>query len=186
MQQSLQGGTDKRMEQKNKEIIIIKKGFSLIEILIAISLFAIVAIISTQSLTSTLRSSRKSEAISRSREDVDHAMSTMERLLRNALEIDQSLCTGTNLTYTDEYGNQTTLTCNGGANGYIASGSARLTSQSVYVDCTLGVFNCPVSAVGVPEGVEISMTVRDANQTGAEGSMVTQQSKILLRNYNNF
>jgi prepilin-type N-terminal cleavage/methylation domain-containing protein len=172
-----------------KRITFIKfiyKGFSLIEMLIAIALFAIVAVITTQSLAASLKNSQKSEALSRARENADYAVSTMDRLLRNAQKI--TSCSSTVLTYNDEYGGLTTLSCESmSGQGYIASGSAniRLTSTEVDVNenCTGTVFNCPGVPAGVPQTVIITVKVSDANLTGAEGAVVTSQTKINLRNY---
>ena len=159
-------------------------GFSLIEILIAIALFAILSVIAVQSLGTSLKSSRKSEATGKARENVDYAISTMERLLRNAK---LPVCSGDHkrLDYTDEYGNPASFTCNGTGN-YIASGSARLTSPDVVVDCddsTAYPFSCPPVAAGVPEVIVITVKAEDANAAGAEGAIVTSRTRVNIRNY---
>ena len=157
------------------------KGFSLIEVLVAIGVFSIVALVTTQSLASSLRNSRKSDAISRSRQNVDYAISTMERLLRNAQDIS---CSGDNrtLNYVDEFGNNSSFRC---AGDHIASGSARLTSNSVLIDCSARpVFTCSVAGPTVPEAVEIILTAEDALMGNTEeGATVTSKTKVLLRNY---
>jgi len=162
-----------------------KKGFSLIEMLISIALFAIVSVISTQSLANSLKNSRKSESLSKARENVDYALSTMERLLRNAQDLSCSADHKT-LTYTDEYDSITTLSCNA-AGKYIASGSSRLTSTDVNVYCndaTAYPFTCPAVPAGVPKTVTIIVKAEDANLgSGAEGAVVTSQTKVNLRYY---
>jgi hypothetical protein len=119
----------------------------------------------------------------KARENADFAVSTMERLLRNAQDI--TLCTSTHLVYIDEFKNSTDFTCTG---GYIASGSARLTSTNVNVNCSSAgaVFICAAPAPGVPKTVEISVTASDASTSGTEGASVTSKTRVLLRNYTGF
>lgn len=154
-----------------------RQGFSLIELLVVISTFSILAVLVTQSIALTLRGSKKSESLYKVREDVSYAMNIMERLIRGAREI---TCTDSlTLDYIDEYGADTYFSCEGGANGYIASGSARLTSDSTNIDCSLGnTFNC-----SSPNYVEISITAESAEASGIEGSKMTSSTKILLRVY---
>jgi hypothetical protein len=107
----------------------------------------------------------------------------MERLLRNAQNI--TSCTSTSLNYSDEFGNSTNFVCSGGANGFIASGSARLTSTNVLVNCTGAppVFTCPVSPPGVPDTIQINVSGRESSTSGAGGGQITSITKVLLRNY---
>ncbi len=155
-----------------------QQGFSLIELLVVISIFSILAVLVTQSIALTLRGSKKSESLFKVRGDVSYAMNIMERLIRGAREI---TCSADYLTldYIDEHGTDTSFSCEGGVNGYIASESARLTSDSTNIDCSLGnVFNC-----SSPNYVEISITAESADASGIEGSKITSSTKILLRVY---
>lgn len=159
------------------------KGFSLVEMLVVILVFSILAILSTQALISTLRGSKKSESVGQVRENIDFAMNSMERLLRNTQEIVS--CTNTKLVYVDENYQTGSFTCDN-SNKSIASGSAniRLTSSNVAIDCSLPVFKCPVPLPGVPPSIEISITATDATLgSSAEGAKVTSKTKILLRTY---
>ena len=182
---------ESRIKNSNRSKDRQESGFSIIEMLIALTLFAVVFVVATQSLATSLKNSRKSDSLSKARENVDYAMSTMERLLRNAQSIDLPSCTNSQLVYVDEYGNSTNLSClpAGSTTGYIASGSAavRLTSNSVVVDCSGVTFSCPPPAPGVPESVFITVKVREANLgSSVEGAEVTQKTKIQLRNYTVF
>lgn len=59
-------------------------GFSLIEILVVISIFAVIGILTTRSIFITLRSARKSDSLVRVRENVNYAMGIIERQIRTA------------------------------------------------------------------------------------------------------
>ncbi len=165
---------------------MLKKGFSLIEMLVAISLFVIIATVAAQSLGSGLRSSKKTESIGDVRENVNYAMSTMERLLRNARG-----CTATGssnqLNYTDEFGRNVYFSCTTlGTTNFIASNAAtlRLTSPNViWITNCPAVFNCTDGVSGLPDSIDISITARHASVTAAEGATVTSTTRVLLRNY---
>lgn len=167
-----------------------ESGFSIIEILISIALLSIVMIITTQTLTSSLKNSKKSDSISKTRENVDYALSTMERLLRNAQSVSCS-ANGRSVDYVDEYGNSTSFQCNN-AGGFIASGSAftRLTSTDVNVICddpAATPFQCPSTGAGIPDTVVITLMAEEADLGGSiEGAVITASTKVLLRNYTVF
>ncbi|OGM28435.1 hypothetical protein A2962_04740 [Candidatus Woesebacteria bacterium RIFCSPLOWO2_01_FULL_39_61] len=161
-------------------------GYTLIELLVVLLVFTILAYVIVQSLALSLRGSRKSENLGQVKGNVEYAMNVMERHLRNARGIPVGGCTPNQITYQDEWGTATNpyFSCVGGANGYIASGSARLTSTEIYIDCTAGnVFDCPPPTAGVPPSIIINLVGRDANSSGAEGADVTSTTKLLLRIY---
>lgn len=171
-------------------------GFSLIEMLVVIFVFSILAILSTQTLLYSLRGTNKSEALGVVRENVDFASSTMERLLRNAQSLN---CTSaTQLDYQDENEQTGSFrcittggTCSSGGDGYIASVSAstvRLTSQDVCVVCNepgKPPFTCTIPAdPKVPPSVFINVVgIHKTSGTTSEGAKVTSSTQVLLRNY---
>jgi prepilin-type N-terminal cleavage/methylation domain-containing protein len=183
----MQSNTHINMKVKIKFI----QGFSLIEMLVVILVFSTVSVITTQAVASSLRNTRKSDSISKTRENVDFSISTMERLLRNAQNI-TSLCDGTattTLTYNDERNIPGIFSCVTDAGvGHIASGSGatppRLTGTDVNIDCTQTSFVCtPAVPPGVPQSVRITVSGSATNATGAEAATVTSSTKILLRIY---
>ena len=168
----------------------ISNGYSLIELLVVLMVFSVLTVLVVQSLSLSLKGSRKSENITQVRENTEYAMNVMDRLLKGAKSV--TSCTGTQIIYFDNYDFETQFDClytvPYGTKGYIASGSGamrvRLTSSSVYIDCTTNpVFTCPAPIPGVPPLVEISIDGRDANSTGEEGASVTSRTRILLRVY---
>lgn len=160
--------------------VVSESGFSLIEILVVIALFAVVGLLSSEILLTSLRNSRKSEAVVNVRTNLEHSLSVMERQIRGVANINS--CTATRFSYTDTEGASTFFQCIKVANrGYIASGSANvaLTNSTVDVDCTQ-VFSCDL-ATGT-QTVNITLTGQDTTNTGAEGAKATVQTKILIRN----
>lgn len=164
-----------------------RNGFSLIEMLVVMFVFSILAIVVVQTLAITLRGSKKSESQVQARENIQYAISVMDRQIRNARSLTCSGQTNT-LSYTDEYGNPANFQCiSSSGNYYIASNSARLTSNSINItncdaSASLYAFTC-IQNTGTPDEVNIAITATDSNVGGAEGSSVTVAKKILLRNY---
>ena len=162
------------------------QGLSLIEILVAITIFAILGVVVSSSLILTIQGSRKSESQIRVRENINYSMSVIERNLRNAGSV-TSVCNNTaltNITYIDQYGQPASFTCKniGGTDSHIASGSAgvRLTSNAVAI--TACSFTCKPSASAKPPMVVVDISAKDASATGVMGAVVTSQNQIYLRN----
>ena len=153
-------------------------GFSLVETLVVITLFAIIGILSTRAIVISVQGSKKGSASVTVRENLNYSLAVIERLLRNANDI--TACSGTQISYHDEGGVLANFSCVTGNNGYIASASARLTSTEVAV--TACSFVCDL--LSVPPSVTIDVTARDKNTTSPkEGAQMTVSSKILLRTY---
>src|SRR4030043_751743 len=71
-------------------------GYSIIEILIVIGIFAIFSVVVTQSVILSLRGTKKSGSVVTVKEDLEYAASTIERVLQNATSItDPNPCSGT-------------------------------------------------------------------------------------------
>ncbi len=159
------------------------RGYSIIELLVVLSVFSVIAIIATQSIVLTLRGSRKGESLITVRENLDFAFGVMERHIRGAKSIET--CSNTKIQYLDAEGTTTDFSClvDGDSIGYIASGSARLTSTDVNVNCSGTIFNCPTPAPGVPPTVIINVTASDKDSSGVEGAQITTSTRILLRTY---
>lgn len=159
----------------------ISKGFTLVEILVVISIFAIIGILSTRAIMLSVQGSKKGSSSVTVRENLNYSLAVIERLLRNANQI--SLCTSSQITYLDERGVSGSFSCvTPGDSGYLASGSAllRLTSTEVAVtSCTIG---CDITSV--PPSVTINVTVKDVDTAlTKEGAQISVSSKILLRTY---
>ena len=160
-----------------------KKGVSLIEILIVVAIFAVLGLLISRVILTTLRGSNRSDSLVKVRDNLDYALSVMERQIRNAESV--SPCPNpdtTRVDFRDSNGIATYFACtNVGATGYVASGSARLTNDEVAITaCSL---ICTAGTGGVPPAIDISLEARGANQTGVERAIVTIATKIFLRTY---
>jgi type II secretory pathway pseudopilin PulG len=159
-----------------------EKGISLLEILVVVSIFAVLGILITRSVLLTLGGGKKSESLTRIRENLSYSVGIIERQLRNANSI--TPCPNPNpltISYIDINGNAATFSCNDiGTEGYIASGEARLSSDAVNVtDCS---FICATGS-GTPSSVTISLEAEDASASGVENATVTTKTQVFLRNY---
>lgn len=160
-------------------------GVSLFEVIIVVAIFAVLAILTTRSTFLTLRGSKKSDSQIKVKENLEHALSVIERRLRNA-DLVSSTCDGSSLSrvdYVDTEGVAAFFSCEeiGVVSGYIASGSARLTSDEIAI--TACSFVCAVQEGAVPTDITVSLTAKDLQATGVESANVSTSTKILLRNY---
>ena len=152
------------------------KAFTLVETVVAVGIFAILATIGSLLLFGALRGSKKASAISLVRTEGVFAMEGMTSMLRFAQEI--SSCTATSITFTSLSGDNIVFSCD---NGTIASNSANLTSAKVNVD------SCSISCSPTPpktKTVDISYTLsrKDAT-TVLDRAIVPFQTQVVLRNY---
>lgn len=170
------------MMNKKRKIKTIQ-GFSLLEILVVITVFSMLAILTTQAVILTLRGSKKSESLTKVRGSIDYSLATIERNIRNADSIEE--CPNPDpdiISYHDENGVLTSFSCDSDSDGgYIASASGRLTSSEVNVtSCS---FQCEDLAGETNPAVTISISARDATLNALEGGEITVSTTIFLRTY---
>ena len=165
------------------KVEIRNKGFSFIEILVVIGVFAALAVIATQIVAIVITGSKKSESLSGVRSNVDYAFNVMERQIRGATTLDCAASTTTSIVYTDEDDVDSELACTGGIDGYISLNSERITSDSVSVDCTNSVFSCTPPSGTSPPTVDVTVVATSANIVGDEGAYIMTSSKFSLRSF---
>jgi type II secretory pathway pseudopilin PulG len=166
--------------------------YSLLEMLVVVSIFAILGILITRSILLTLSGAKKSENLVAVRDNLNYSVGVMERQLRNADSIigcsnlDPSLITPpitSVVYYNDGDGNPASFSCNNvgpGMDGFIASGSSQLSSDEVNVTgCT---FTCTIN-INSPSSISIDLAATDASASGTDNSVVTSSTQIFLRNY---
>lgn len=153
------------------------RGFTIIELLVALVVFVILAAFATQSIANILQTRTKAEVTKAVRQEADYAVSVLERHLRGARSL--SCTTLTSVTYVDPEGRPGSFSCPnlGASNAHIASGSARLTTTDVLLtSCT---FTCPT-----PSQVDFSFSLHQAKTTTEvpETSSISISSTVTLRN----
>ena len=165
------------------------RGFSLIEMLVVVLIFSILAILATQSLATSLRGTRKSESLGHVRENMEYAMSIMERSLRSAKDLDCNSSSATELVYRTPSNIKASFECSG---TNIASISGAISADLIInkdveiVNCIDGgdtYFICNQGTFGNPDSVIIKVTAQDIENKGIESARYTSETKILLRNY---
>ena len=159
------------------------KGFSLLEILVVITVFSMLAILTTQAVILTLKGSKKSESLTKVRGNIDYALATIERNIRNADSIVECSDSNTDIiSYHDENGVLTSFSCDSDSDGgYIASASGRLTSSEI--DVTSCSFVCEDVVGETNPAVTVSISAQDAVLNALEGGEITISTKIFLRTY---
>jgi prepilin-type N-terminal cleavage/methylation domain-containing protein len=169
------------MKKKIKKYI---NGFSVIELLVVITVFAVIGVLASRSIFLTLRSSKKSDSLVKVRENVNYSLSIIERQLRNSSTI-SSTCTGassSSVSYTTAEGVASSFSCvTPGASGYIASGSARLTSDEISVNACSFICNQP--DINNPPTISVSVTAEESVSSSTEKGFITTQTEIVVRNY---
>jgi prepilin-type N-terminal cleavage/methylation domain-containing protein len=164
-----------------------EKGMSLLEVLIVITIFAVLGILVTQSVVLTLQGSKKSESMVRARENLDYSLSIIERQIRSASSV--TPCTGSAVSvidYLDQNGEQGSFSCvDTGSDSYIASGSGvkrkRLTSDAVkVVSCS---FVCTPGTMTNPPLITVEVALKEASAKGSQSASVSASTQIYLRNY---
>lgn len=119
---------------KVKMIKTTTRGFTLMEMIVVLGSFAILAVISTSVLFVALNNMAKARVTREVRRNGDSALQIMERQLRvaQALSPVPTECGGNIVKYLDQYGNYAQFTCQSSAGQYfIASGAATPFSSPV-------------------------------------------------------
>jgi len=181
-----------------------RRGFSLIEMLVVVGVFAILGVVVAQTTVTSLRSSRKSDTTVTIRENLELATATIDRKLRNATEIDAepadplvNSCdknavgpvTVSAFSYINVDKTQGGFTCAdiGAANGRLVFNDIEngedqdLTSMDVTL--TFCEFVCTPPSVGVPQSLGVVLVGMDSAGGGIEGAQISVDTQINLRSY---
>lgn len=160
-----------------------RKAFSLVEIVVALGLFAILATTISTLLLTTLRGARKSAAIGIVKNEAQTAMTSMAQTLRFAQSVDCSVAD--QVTVVDQNGG-TVVYQYQLASTRIMRGLVALTSPNSVVS------RCGITSVFICSGrvVDICFTADAAGAadvtTQAEGATgIRFEARVTLRNYGN-
>jgi len=170
-----------------------KKGFTLLELLVAAGVMSFVSVIITQVLFSSIHLNTKIEVIKELKQTGEMTLGIMTRMIQNAAA---ATCdTSTYITITGQDGGITTLECVDDAESgvtRIASNSAYLTNSNVTLIDDSGRSGCTYNPLqficvgegGIPNSISVSFRIRQKNlaATSYESAFETFQTTISLRN----
>lgn len=149
--------------------------------LVVIGIFSVLAVLITQSLTVALVGSRKSDATVKVRENLEYAMSVLERRVRNAKTCDPLSPAGS-VSFTDINDKSFVISCIANpANGSIALDGDKLTGDEITV--TACALTCYPAAGGSPPKVLLSFTAQAVSALSADPNPVSISNTISLRVY---
>jgi len=159
-------------------------GFTLIELLVVVAVFMILAVLVTNSLFSILKSNTKANIMKEIRQSGAYALDIMDKTISGGV-IDDDDCTGTagpSLAVKNPVSGATvTFECKGNP-AYIASGSARLTSELVAVENCSGAFRCEKIDSNKKVTINFTLRQRGSSTKPEETARQTFTKTIFLRN----
>lgn len=163
-----------------------KKGFTLVEIMVVVSLFALVFAIASGMFFSLVKNANKVKTLNQVKQNGSYALAVMERMIRNA----RQATAGTNaVIIVNPDGGQTTFACTPlGGDPVIASSSG--TNNFSLIGSEVKTSACSINVTlgkpGVrPAVVEISFTLvpTDVNLRVEERVSIDFRTTVALRNY---
>lgn len=171
-----------RMENARMQQLKKKNGFTLVEMLIVVTLLGIFSVAVTQVFFTILRTQAKTQSIAEAKQSGDYAFSVMETAIRNAKSIDFPVCGDsdpTSITITNQDDTQITFSCSGNK---IKSGTQNLTGDNVIVDSCNFTHVCQTSTA---QYVYFNYTVKPGNvPTGdpIQSASEPYQGTVTIRN----
>lgn len=159
---------------------MVKKGFTLIEILVVIGVFAVIAVIGSTSFFSMLKGATKTKITNLVKQNGDYTLGVMEKMIRNAREI-VSVCEPnmSSIQIKNPDKGLTTFSCTVNP---ISSNSAKLISDQVKVESCF--FDCQRPGPLQPDVVTINFTLSQAQTTvrPEEQVRIEFRTTVSLRN----
>lgn len=158
----------------NKE----KSGFTLVEVLVALTILVTVTYIGFNFLFSAVSGSVKADVLKDVRQNGSYALSVIESVVRSASQLS---CSTTSLTMQNPKGETTRFYLD---NGKIASGSPSLLLTSSSVEVSNFLIACSTEP-GKPASVGVSFTVSKpgTDLRASEKASQNFSTRIILRNY---
>ena len=171
-----------------------QKGFTLIELLVVTAIILVIIGAVSNSFFSSLRGSTKTTLLNEAKQNGDYALSIMERMIRNAVDV-TSVCGGVSqntLTITNLDGGLTTFACPSAPEVRIASSSATqtgyLTSNKVMVLESNCEFSCSQSSSMSSKIVKIKFTIQQLTTTPGitprpeDQTSINFETSVVVRN----
>jgi prepilin-type N-terminal cleavage/methylation domain-containing protein len=145
------------------------KGFSLIEIILGLGLFAVLMVAVNVTLVSTLRDSRKASAVAIVKQEGGLALSLMEKAIKVGQSVTCLSATEVSLVQADNSVLNFTLDT---VNHRLTSTTGLLTGSNVTVSADpscAAVFSCSASSVNICFNVETATGVGTSDKAGLTG-----------------
>ncbi len=162
-----------------KKLII---GYTLIEILVVLGIFALLATLSTQAVFLTIRSSRKSEAAIKVRENLNYSIMVMEREIRNAKTVIGCTADSRRVNYTNLSNVTSYFACEtSSGNTTVASGSSSMRLTGTEVNLTSCSFTCSNDGSGNLQSVSINLVGSHTTIGGTEGVSIPMTTQVFIR-----
>lgn len=168
----------------------LKRGFSILEVIVMTALLGLVGVIASRIFFTTLRSSTRSRISENLKQKGDFALNLVEKMVRGASLIEDldTVCDGENrdnLSIVSRDGFTTTFECSE-VNAQIASQSAQptiLLDNVTGIDCSRFI-NCDFGSGG-SLGVTIDFTLTEGEPEALphEKSEINFKTQVTLRNY---
>lgn len=154
-----------------------RQGFTLIEILIVVGVFSILALTASMTFFNLLKSSTKSRTTILVKQNGDYAMGVMTRMIRNARKLESCVSSSDHITIRNPDGYPTTFSC---IDHPISSQSASLIDDTLAVsNCS---FNCQDGGRFKPDAVTIRFTLSRIGSRPEEEASVNFETMVNLRN----
>jgi len=163
-----------------------QKGFTLIEILVAVATLTTIILVGAKMFFTILKGAAKTQALVRVKQNGNYALRVMTRMIRNAREVVS--CDSNYLEIRNSDQQKTTFRFYGEPDYLIASESAGLTGAAARltnneVKLTNGVFSCSGGGTQ-PDKIVITFSLAQAEGTRPEEQASANfQTTVILRNY---
>jgi prepilin-type N-terminal cleavage/methylation domain-containing protein len=163
-----------------------KKGFTLMEMLVVIGVIGMIGVITSGSIITSIRGSKRTDSDTQVRQSVDYTIAVIERQLRNARSV--TCDSPTQITYTDPDFRTTTFSRGvyrpAGSPidvGYIASGSATTKLTGAEVNVTSVTFTCTPAQGNISASVTVVVNAEDSQAQGIEKAEIIGRTTVYLR-----
>jgi prepilin-type N-terminal cleavage/methylation domain-containing protein len=154
------------------------KGFTLVEMLVVISLFAGLAVLVGTMVGSSMKATKKSESAVKVRAELENAAAVVERSLRGAKKGTVN-CNNNIVNFTDQDDISVSFSCSGNPLSIQKNGVNLISISNIELtNCN---FDCSrLSTSGV---VILNLSGTSKNSVGVESDIATVSARIVLRNY---
>lgn len=168
-------------------LLMLQTGFTMLELLVVISVISVAGVLVSGIIVSTLRGSNKATAVSNVKQNGDYALAQMSRVIRSATDIDLLPCGNPSaakktITVTQLDNSQTVFDCTG--NTITANGTSLLdTSVVQLLPATCMIICSQQTSADIPViQITFSLSQKSATTLSEQTSTIPFQTSVVLRN----